>query len=163
MNAEQSFPTGEMVPLESLLPIWEEIFDGGGTVIFTPCGQSMRPFLRSGRDRVLLFRPKEGDLRVGQIALCRRPDGVIVLHRIVRTHEGKLTLCGDGLVRLERGIAPQDVIAVVEGFYRGERFIDCRHHRCYRLLSRLWMLLYPVRRVTQPILVRLKHIFCCRH
>lgn len=158
MSGEGESVTGEKVPLEELLPIWKEIFDGGGEVIFTPRGRSMLPFLRSGRDRVVLRRPKREEILIGQIALCRRPDGVIVLHRIVSYKDGFFTLCGDGLTRKERQIAPESVIAVVAAFYRGERRIDCRENRRYRFLTRCWVRLYPLRLLVFLMLCGLKRV-----
>lgn len=158
MDGEEESVTGEKVPLEELLPIWKEIFDGGGEVIFTPRGRSMLPFLRSEKDRVRLRRPKGEELQTGEIILCRRPDGVIVLHRIVEIKDGFLTLCGDGLSKKERRIAPDAAIAVVEAFSRNERWIDCRKNRRYRFLARLWVRLYPLRFFILSILRGLKRL-----
>ena len=109
--------------LEELLPIIQEEIDSGGKVRFKPRGRSMLPFLKEGRDEVVLVKPRER-LQKYEIPFYRRRDGGFVLHRVVGlAPDGTYIMCGDNQYYKERGIAHDQVIAVVEGVYRKGKYI----------------------------------------
>ena len=135
--------------MESLAPLLIEQLDQGKEVTFLPGGVSMRPFLRGDRDRVVLFRPSR--YRVNDIVLFRRNDGRYSLHRLYRIDGKKRILCGDALIRRDEPVTSDHLLAAVKGFYRGDRYIDCRKNRGYRFLSNFWRILFPVRRIVVPI------------
>ncbi len=104
--------------LSDLIDIIIEKLEMGGTVTFTPHGESMLPMLRDGEDVVVLSKPK-GRLHLFDIPLYRRKDGSFVLHRVIDfQRDGSYVLCGDNQFYKERGIKDSDVIAVVTAFYR---------------------------------------------
>lgn len=116
----------------------------GRTVRLTLVGNSMQPFLRNGRDTVVLapFTPEE--LRPGVIVLFRYR-GLYLLHRIVRHHGDRFTICGDANLRPEYATL-SDICGIVRSIVRPSgRTVDCRS-LSWQLRSRLWMLLRPFRR-----------------
>ena len=104
--------------------------------------------LRNRHD-VMLVAPAEGKLRRYDVALYRR-GGKYVLHRVVGHYESGsekgYVICGDNCVTLEY-IPCGDVLGVLCGFYRDGRHIDCGTSRGYHAYSRLWVALFPARKV----------------
>ena len=107
-------------------------------------GSSMGPFLRQGRDRVVLVKADASALKKGDVPLYIRRDGQYVLHRIVAIDNGTYTMCGDAQRTREPGICPDQIVAVAKGFYHKEKYVSCDGfgYRCY---TRLWMGLPPLR------------------
>ncbi len=120
-----------------LLPVMAEQLSSGGEVRFRPRGTSMLPFLMEGRDEVVLVSPPER-LKKGDIPFYRRDDGAFVLHRVVGLESGGLySLCGDNQYYRERGVRPDQIIAVVKAVYRKGRYIPASS-AAYRLRGALW-------------------------
>ena len=113
-----------------------------------PVGVSMWPMLRNRHD-VMMVVPAEGELHLYDVALYRRGEKY-VLHRVVGYY-GKgpkkgYVICGDNCVMLEY-IPREDVLGVLRGFYRDGRHIDCETSRGYHAYSKLWVALFPARKV----------------
>lgn len=107
-------------------------------------GVSMRPMLREGRDTVLIS-PTEGRLSRYDVALYRRGEDYI-LHRVVEVRERDYVICGDNCIAKEYGIPDNRIVGVLTGFMRDGKYVNMKG--CgYRLYSRIWVALYPVRRV----------------
>ena len=121
--------------MEVLAPLMVERLAAGQSVRFSPKGISMLPMLRQGRDSVVLS-PLPEQLKRYDIPLYRRPDGGYVLHRIVEVGE-TFTCLGDNQFVPEPGIAKEQMIGIVTGFYREEKFHDVQEWG-YRLYSRVW-------------------------
>lgn len=112
--------------LADLWPAMEEQLNNGKTVRFQPQGTSMLPMLRPGVDTVLLKKAPDM-LKKNDLPLYKRADGHFVLHRIVSVKSGTYVMCGDNQWRLEYNILPEQILAVTQGFYRGERYISCNN------------------------------------
>ena len=126
----------------------EDVLASEGFYMGPPAGVSMWPMLRNRHD-VMLVVPAKGELRRYDVALYRR-GGKYVLHRVVgyyeRGPEKGYVICGDNCVTLEH-IPCGDVLGVLHGFYRDGRHIDCETSRGYHAYSKLWVALFPVRKV----------------
>jgi len=120
------------------------LLEQGHTVTLPLRGESMRPFLRDGRDKALLVKAK-GISRYDAV-LARIEQDRYVLHRVVKIDGDDITLRGDGNLATEhckRG----DIIAFVVGFYRkGSGKIDKTNGWKWTLYSAAWQLLLPFRR-----------------
>ena len=114
-----------------------------GVYVSTPLGKSMRPMLRGGKDNILVEKPT-GRLKKYDVALYTRADGTSVLHRVVKVRENDYAMRGDNCDYTEYGITDDDLIGVMTGFWRGDRFIPAES-RCYRLYVRLNYAAYPLR------------------
>ena len=137
--------------LDDLYPVLSEVIASGGEFRLYPRGTSMMPLLREGRDSVALVAPDR--IKRGDILLYRREDGQFVLHRLLRIEKDKtLTFCGDNQSRLEKGIAPDAVIARVAYFWRDDKRVSPKSLRylTYRTATvlpplralRVWRKLY---------------------
>ena len=136
--------------LSDLIDIIIEKLEMGGTVTFTPHGESMKPMLRDGEDVVVLKKPN-GRLKLYDIPLYRRKDGSFVLHRVIDfDNDGSYVMCGDNQFRREHGIKDSDVIAVVTAFCRkGTPFtMDAIF---YRLYVSVWYNTRPFRRAFRGV------------
>ena len=131
--------------MEEVAPMLQALLAEQKQVLLTVTGNSMYPLFRSGADRVLLEKPKPAPLKRGDIALYQRPNGKYVLHRVMKVQNGAYWMAGDAQTDLEKGVAPDSVVAVVCAFERNGRRTPCRSGG-YRIYSQLWMLLRPLRR-----------------
>lgn len=116
-----------------------------GVYVSTPLGKSMRPMLRGGKDNILVEKPT-GRLKKYDVALYTRADGTSVLHRVVKVRESDYAMRGDNCDYTEYGITDDDLVGVMTGFWRGERFVSADNRR-YRLYVRLNYATYPLRRL----------------
>lgn len=119
-----------------------EYLAAGLTVEFKPQGVSMLPMLRQGVDSVVLS-PLPDQLRKYDVPLYQRDNGKYILHRIVAVGE-TYTCIGDNQFDLERGVRQDQMIALVTGFYRGDKFHSVTEPG-YRLYCRFWHYSRPVR------------------
>lgn len=122
----------------------EEHLKNGGEVIFTITGDSMRPMLHHRRDKVVLVKPNDGHLNKYNIALFTRPVGKYILHRIVAVSDNGYTFRGDNQCVNEYPVLHEQIVGVVTGFWRNDRFISCSSTG-YQIYSRLWQAIYPLR------------------
>lgn len=162
MNREQT-PQITRVSQAQLTPLMLECLDKGQEIVLTVTGNSMSPFLRHGRDKVVLAKPADPTaLRVGDVPLYRRENGQLVLHRIVERDDGKkrrlygerepypsmhssspltYTMLGDAQTDLERDVRPDQILAIAEAFVRKGKRWECRsiayQRRCLRWHSLL--------------------------
>ena len=139
-----------MVSGEAFAPVLTEVLSSGGTISLAVSGYSMSPFLKHGRDTVRLRACTEKDLRCGQILLFKRPDHVLVMHRVRRILPGgRLVMNGDGQAWCET-ISAEQVIAVVLSVERNGRQMSNESIR-FRLWSAVWYPTRPIRPVMHKI------------
>ena len=126
----------------------EDVLAAEGFYLGPPVGVSMWPMLRNRHD-VMMVVPAARELRRYDVALYRRGEKY-VLHRVVGHYENGsekgYVICGDNCVTLEY-IPRENVLGVLSGFYRDGRHIDCETSRWYHAYSKLWVALFPVRKV----------------
>lgn len=140
------------VPNAELIPAIGKLIEEGQEVIFKPKGVSMLPFIRGGRDSVLL-RKADG-LKAGDIALAEISEGRYVLHRIEKIEDEMIVLMGDGnLVGRER-CRKEDVMAIAVKIIKENKEIDCQSPRHMRM-AEIWKRLLPVRRYLLAIYRRI--------
>lgn len=130
------------IRLEQVMPLIKEQLAMGQTVKFKPRGISMLPMLRQGIDNVILS-PLPNKLRKYDLPLYQRENGKYILHRVVKVGE-TYTCIGDNQFELETGLRDDQMIALVTGFYRGEKFHSV-NELGYRLYCRFWHYSRPLR------------------
>jgi len=84
--------------------------DEGCTVVINPKGISMLPFIREGRDKVVISKPVM--LKTGDIVLINF-NGRYLMHRIYAIDNDYLTLMGDGNLKGNEHCKRSDVIGLV--------------------------------------------------
>ena len=115
---------------------FEEEIKKSGKIIYTNVGDSMMPFIRQGRD-VLVISRAEGRLKRYDIPLYKRDSGQYVLHRILKVRENDYIICGDNRCNREYGITDRHIIGVLTGIIRDGREIPLTDRK-YRIYVHLW-------------------------
>lgn len=127
-----------------LLPEVINLIEEGHSVTLQLRGFSMRPFLEDKRDKALLT--KATNIKVGDPVLAEITPKHYVLHRIIKIDGTDVTLRGDGNLGTEH-CKLEDIKASVIGFYRkGRNILDRTDEKKWKLYSKIWMCLYPIRR-----------------
>ena len=133
-----------LIPEEVLMPLLRERLAAGQTVRYLPFrGVSMLPMLRQEKDSVELA-PLPEKLKKYDLPLYQYPSGKYVMHRVVDVKDTHYICLGDNLTDQEI-IYPEQMIAVVSAFRRGEKRIGVEDPR-YRLYCRVWVALFPLRK-----------------
>ena len=117
----------------------------GRTVSLTVKGNSMNPFMVHLRDQMTLGPWKEEDLKKGTVALVKDTHGNHLIHRIVEVNENTVTLLGDGNIKLTETATKDNVIAIMYAIHRKGRTYTPKS-LIWRIYSKIWMLLTPVRK-----------------
>ena len=126
------------------LPEVVQLIREGHRVKIVARGNSMRPFVADGRDRLVLDAPVS--IAVGDVVLAEYAEGQFVCHRIVRMEGDVVTLRGDGNVRGVELVRRADVLAKVVQIERKGKVYDLATSRQWRFYSALWCRLLPIRR-----------------
>ncbi len=135
-----------VIPNDVLLPEVGRLLDEGRDVTLSPKGGSMLPFIREGKDSVVLR--KMPSVSVGDIVLVRLPDR-FVLHRIIKLEGGHLTLMGDGNIAGTEECGTGDVLGTVVTILRGGKKALTPSN------GKLWARLKPFRRYILAIYRRI--------
>lgn len=137
---------------------FEEEIKKSGRIIYTNVGDSMMPYIKQGRD-VLVISEVNGKLNKYDVPLYKRDSGQYVLHRILKVRENDYVICGDNRWNKEYGITDRHIIGILTGVIRDGQEIPVTSRK-YRIYVHLWCDLFPVRafilRVCQFVKRRLK-------
>lgn len=140
-----------ILPNEILLSEVAKLLDLGHTVTLRAKGNSMLPFIVSGRDSVVLHQTNK--VQTGDIVLALLANGTYVLHRIHCITNDDITLMGDGNISKKEICKPEDVAGKVSVIIRNNHFVSCSSRReSYKV--RCWKLLLPIRRYLLAIYTR---------
>ena len=122
-----------VLPNDILLGEVAAVLSEGREAVITPTGNSMLPFIRGGRDRVVLR--KQDEIAVGDIVLMYT-GGRYILHRIIEIDGEQVTLMGDGNLKgVEHGTRA-DIIGTVTEIIRPDgRSIQPGTGRFWRTLK----------------------------
>ena len=116
-----------------------------GFAVVPTKGTSMWPLLIEGKCRVKVTAAEGKMLKKGDIVLYRRADGTLVLHRIVKVEEDTFLVCGDHQWKQMEQVQEEQILAVVQGFFRNGHYIDEKMW-WYRLYKKFWTGNLTVRR-----------------
>ena len=103
------------IPPDEFVVLLQETFSRGLELTFTPTGRSMLPMLDGKEDKVT-FSPKPDRLRRYDVAFYRRPNGQLVLHRVVGFKDGDYVFSGDGQYDYEYGVRENQILAIMTAF-----------------------------------------------
>lgn len=115
---------------------YEQVIERDSKYVASPIGTSMLPLLRQQSDTVLIEKPN-GRLKKHDVALYKRKSGEYVLHRVMKVRESDYVFCGDNQSVFEHGVKDENVIGVMTGFWRGEKFVPVTN-RGYIFYTRVW-------------------------
>lgn len=137
----------------------EKIIDELGYYSAVVRGKSMLPLLHGGRDSVYI--EKCDGFKKLDVALFRREDGRLVLHRIVGLDGESIIFAGDNdFVR--EAVLKNQLIGKMTEFCRNGKNISVDRF-WYKLYSRVWCFSFPTKRLLKLALSGCKRVksFIC--
>ena len=115
----------------------EEQLSMRGIAYGTTCGDSMEPLLHDRRQTIVLsLLPARA--RKHDVILVKRADGHFVLHRVIRVLDTGYLTRGDNRFRADAPVSDGEVLARLDGYYRGENFVSVTSRR-YRAYLFFWV------------------------
>ena len=123
-----------------------EIIDTAGIYTGLTMGTSMQPLIHHQKDNIIVVKNKDR-LKKYDVPVYVTPKGKYIMHRIVKVCDDHYVIIGDN--RLEKEYVTDDMICgVLVGFYKnGKHYVDCQKSVLYKIYSRVWVALYPLRPV----------------
>lgn len=110
-------------------------------------GTSMRPMIHQQRDNIIIVKNTER-LKKYDVAVYQLKTGKYVMHRVVEVHPDHYIIVGDNL-NVREFVTDDMICGRLIGYYKkGKRYIDCDNNKLYRLYSRVWVALMPIRPLT---------------
>ena len=137
-----------MADKDKLSPVsYEDVLLREGRLVFTPGGNSMRPLLKDHENPVVILPVTENTvLKKYDVVFYKRQNGQYVLHRIIRCRsDGTYTMCGDGQYYTEKNVTRDMIFGILEGYYKGELYINVSSSLKYKLYSFFRIFTLPVR------------------
>ncbi len=135
--------------------IKEELLAHGSYASVTR-GVSMKPLFKTGRDMVII-KPPVAPLKKYDVVLYTGAGNRYTMHRIIAVKETEYIVRGDNTFRREH-VPKQNVIGILTEFNR-----KGKHHTTdelsFKIYSRFWHYLYPVRFLLHKIRVLLGKIY----
>lgn len=113
---------------------YAEELEKNGAIAFVPRGISMWPTLKNRGQSVVVVK-KTGKLARFDVALYIRPGRKYVLHRVMKPTDDGYVICGDSQLVCER-VAEEQVIGVMEGFYRKDKYISATDEKYRREIEK---------------------------
>ena len=125
----------------------KEIIDKYGTYTGLTMGTSMRPLLHQHKDNIIVVKPK-GRLKKYDVALYVTDYGKYIMHRVVEVHPDHYIITGDNLLAKEY-VTDDMICGKLAGFYKnGKKYVDCENGKLYKIYSRVWVALKPLRPIS---------------
>ena len=109
-------------------------------------GNSMLPFIRDGKDEVVLEKPNKQSFQKGRLLLVQLADKRYVLHRVEKIENNTIILRGDGNLSILETCTVDDVIAEAIAVMRGGKEIEVGSFK-RKLYRYLWPGNHFLRRV----------------
>lgn len=115
-----------------------------------PQGTSMFPLLKEGRDSVIAAPLEKHAPGINDIILYRRDNGLLVLHRLCKIKKDGYYFVGDNQTEKEGPLRREQLLAYVIQITRNGHTFSTKHP-IYAVVSRIWLLLRPVRhKISRP-------------
>ena len=122
----------------------KEILDKTGTYTGLTVGVSMQPLLHEQKDNIIVVKP-EGRLKKYDVALYVTSYGKYIMHRVIKVEEDHYVIMGDNLTKKEY-VSDDMICGKLIGFYKnGKRYVDCENSKLYKLYSRIWVAIIPIK------------------
>ena len=129
-------------PSDKFVPEIVKLLNNGHTVTLPVRGNSMRPLLKGGRDKILISKPTE--INIGDIVLAYIPSHRYVLHRIIKKSPNKILLLGDANITPEQ-CSYNDIKGKAVGFYSSGQTLRSMNSTKLRPYSYVWTKAYRLR------------------
>ena len=140
----------------------KEILDTTGKYTGLTMGRSMEPLIHHQKDNIIVVKNKER-LKKYDIPVYVTKSGKYIMHRVIKVCDDHYVIVGDNLLKKEY-VTDDMICGVLVGFYKnGKRYIDLEKSALYKIYSRVWVALLPVRPIllffTRGISYIKRHLF----
>lgn len=126
--------------------IAKNLLEQNGEIVGATKGDSMRPLFRDGKDRAVII-PLPQKIKPNDVLLYKKNNSEdVVLHRIIKVVNNMPVFRGDALYFREYDIPRENILGIMKGFYRGEKYYDCKKSLKYKLYVFYIRVSYPLRR-----------------
>lgn len=128
----------------------KDILEKTGKYTGLTTGTSMRPIIHQHRDNIIVVKPT-GRLKKYDVPVFQTKDGKYIMHRIIEVYDDHYITMGDN--RRDREYVTDDMICgVLVGYFRkGKKYVDCQKTKWYKIYSRVWVALMPLRPISMFI------------
>ena len=133
-----------MMENDDFLPQVVDLIKEGHEVTLLARGNSMRPFIEDGRDKLVFG--KVDKLSVGDVILAELRKGVFVCHRIEKIEGGTVTMRGDGNTVGTETFPKERVHAKLMRIERFGKIYDMKTSCIWKVYSAIWPRLLSVRK-----------------
>lgn len=124
----------------------KEILDTCGKYTGLTMGSSMEPLIHQQRDNIIVVK-NNGRLKKYDVPVYVAKNGKYIMHRIIKVCDDHYIIVGDNLLRKEY-VTDDMICGVLVGFYKnGKHYVDLEKSKVYKIYSRLWVALLPIRPV----------------
>jgi hypothetical protein len=144
------------IPNELFFKEVERLLSNGENVELRVQGVSMQPYLRDGKDAVILSPFSPAELSKGKVVLFRYHERYL-LHRIVKYKGKKLIIQGDGVCKNQEEVLPSDVIGIVNTIICPNGKTISTSSFSTQVYWRCWYFLRPFRRYLLTIYNKIKN------
>lgn len=134
-----------------------ETLPSGAVIPLVVTGNSMRPFLYSGRDTVYLQAPN-GSVSRGDIVFYKREPEKYILHRVKKITPDGFFAVGDAQTAVEGPIKQEKILAVVKKVKRKGKIIG-EKSPVWFFYKRVWLSVYRIRPVIFSLYRKIKKHF----
>lgn len=133
-----------MMENDDFLPQVVDLIKEGHEVTLLARGNSMRPFIEDGRDKLVFG--KVDKLSVGDVILAELRKGVFVCHRVEKIEGGTVTMRGDGNTVGTETFPKNRVHAKLMRIERLGKIYDMKTSCTWKVYSAIWPRLLSVRK-----------------
>lgn len=134
-----------LVDTQEYMEMIRALLEDGQEVSMIVTGNSMRPFLKHGRDKICM-KKTDRKLRKGDIVFYRRENGQYVMHRILKCGDQSYTLLGDGQIVPESGIRQEQIFARITKVQVRGKWIEPENFR-WRFFEHIWIRFCGIRKL----------------
>lgn len=107
-------------------------------------GTSMEPLIHHQKDTIIVVK-QNGRLKKYDIPVYMSKSGKYIMHRVVKVCGDHYVIVGDNLLNREY-VTDDMIVGVLKSFYKnGKKYIDLETNKAYKLYSRIWVALLPLR------------------
>ena len=126
-----------------------------GKAFFYTRGFSMLPMLKEGRDVSVLVplsrEPARGDV---VLFIRRHNNDRLILHRVIRKRDKDTYIIRGDNAYFNEPVKKDDILALLEGFFRKGKYYDCEKSKRYKAYSALRVFFFPLRKLVRVKLRR---------
>lgn len=142
---------------EAFAAFLAEALPSGAAIPLIVSGNSMRPFLYSGRDTVYL-QATDGEPRRGDIVFYCRDENKYVLHRVKSVSPDGFYAIGDAQTAVEGPIKKEKILAVVKKVNRKGKIIS-EKSPVWVFYKKIWLAIYRIRPRVFSLCRKIKKFF----